>query len=110
MSQLQLPAQRVTRVYRVTLMPDRHTRYDPFLVRVSLSAVDADRLDPTSSRATSAAFRRAIDVERSTHHTPTERRFLCGASEFVSEWSTPAPRERAPRAARAAAPTKAPAR
>lgn len=89
---------RVTRVYLVTLMPDPHTSYEPFFVTLSYAARDAARLDARSSRATSQAFRAAIEVERKTHHTPTHRRLFCGSSTFVTEWtSATATGEHAPR-------------
>lgn len=87
----------VTRVYLVTLMPDRHSVYDPFFVTLSYPAAEAARLDPTSSRATSLAFRAAIEVERATHHTPPYRHLLCHSSRFVTEWASNAPtRQRGP--------------
>lgn len=86
---------RVNRVYLVTLMPDPHTSYEPFFVTLSYAAREAARLDARSSRATSQAFRAAIEVECHAHHTPTHRRFFCGSSTFVTEWTSTAspPRE-----------------
>lgn len=77
----------VTRVYRVTLMPDPHTSYEPIFVALTYSGRHSGGLPPRSSRATSQAFRAAVEIERSAHHTPAHRRFLCGGSEFVAEWT-----------------------
>lgn len=78
---------RVTRTYLVTLMPDPHTAYDPFFVVLNYCPWRAAALDPTSSVATSQAFRAAIDVERRSRNTPWHRRFFCGGVEFVAESS-----------------------
>lgn len=82
---------RVTRVYLVTLMPDPRTTYEPFFVVLSYPASEAARLDPRSSRATSEAFRAAVEIERAKHSTPAHRRLLCHSSRFVKEWRSSAP-------------------
>lgn len=82
---------RVTRVYLVTLMPDPHNTYEPFFVTLSYPADEAARLDARSSRATSQAFRAAIEIERATHQTPPNRHLLCHSSRFVTEWASAAP-------------------
>ena len=82
---------RVTRVYLVTLMPDPRTTYEPFFVVLSYPASEAARLDPRSSRATSQAFRAAVEIERTKHRTPAHRHLLCHSSRFVNEWRSSAP-------------------
>lgn len=76
----------VLRFYEVTLMPDPETTYDePVEVRLSYTDAEAKALPPTSRRALDEAFRRAVKLERRTHHTPEERVFGRGETRFVRE-------------------------
>ena len=75
----------VLRYYAVTLKPDADTAYDPVVVTLSYTDAEADALDPRSSRATNEAFKRAVKVERRTHHTPESRSFLVGDVRFVRQ-------------------------
>ena len=75
----------VARTYEVVLMPDAATTYDPTTVVITFKAEDAARWPATSSRMTTAAYRRAVEIEHETNDTPPDRRLLCGSVELVDE-------------------------
>lgn len=78
-------ADTVLRFYEVVLKPDSETAYEPVTVTLSYTDEEANAIDPRSKRAVDEAFRRAVKVERRTHHTPESRSFLCGGVRFTRQ-------------------------